>query len=92
MIAVRWLDDRFEPLMATIPLRMFDKLEAAEIYHQLLEHRWFLSETSGKDVGLQEALQSYIVNVLVEAPDELNITIEAPAEEVDEAATFDGHE
>ena len=92
VIAVRWLDDRFEPLMATIPLRMFDKLEAAEIYHQLLEHRWFLSETSGKDVGLQEALQSYIVNVLVEAPDELNITIEAPAEEVDEAATFDGHE
>lgn len=92
VIAVRWLDDRFEPLIAQIPPSLFAKLEAAEIYHQLLEHRWFLSETTGEDVGLQEALQSYIINVLVEAPDEVNITIEAPAEEVIEAATFDDHE
>ncbi|MGB3735318.1 MAG: DUF4032 domain-containing protein [Ilumatobacter sp.] len=92
VVAVRWLDDRFEPLMAKIPPSLFAKLEAAEIYHQLLEHRWFLSETRGTDVGLPEALQSYIINVLVDAPDELNITIEAPVEETDEAATFDAHE
>ena len=92
VIAVRWLDDRFEPLIAQIPPSLFAKLEAAEIYHQLLEHRWFLSETSGQDTGLQEALQSYIINVLVEAPDEVNITIEAPSEDADPAATFDPHE
>ena len=92
VVAVRWLDDRFEPLVAQIPLALFAKLEAAEIYHQLLEHRWFLSETCGEDVGLQEALHSYIINVLVDAPDELNITIEAPTEEAVEAATFDVHE
>jgi len=92
VIAVRWLDDRFEPLMERIPPSLFAKLEAAEIYHQLLEHRWFLSESGGEDVGLDEALQSYIINVLVEAPDEVNITLEAPVEEAIEAATFDSHE
>ncbi len=92
VVAVRWLDDRFEPLIAQIPPSLFAKLEAAEIYHQLLEHRWFLSESTGEDVGLEEALRSYIINVLADAPDELNITIEAPDEEAVEAATFDVHE
>ena len=92
VIAVRWLDDRFEPLIAQVPPSMFAKLEAAEIYHQLLEHRWFLCESRGTDVGLDEALQSYIVDVLASAPDEVNITIEAPPEEAVEAGTFDGHE
>ncbi len=92
VIAVRWLDDRFEPLIAQIPSSLFAKLEAAEIYHQLLEHRWFLSETRGEDVGLDDALQSYILDVLATAPDEMNITIEAPSEDDVEADTFDGHE
>ncbi len=92
VVAVRWLDDRFEPLIAQIPPSLFAKLEAAEIYHQLLEHRWFLSESTGEDVGLEEALSSYIINVLADAPDELNITIEAPDEEAIEPATFDVHE
>ncbi|MFT6292003.1 MAG: tRNA A-37 threonylcarbamoyl transferase component Bud32 [Ilumatobacter sp.] len=88
VIAVRWLDERFEPLMAKIPPALFDKLEAAEIYHQLLEHRWFLSEKARVDVGLDESLASYINDVLVDAPNEVNITRERPAE----GSTFDGHE
>ena len=27
------------------------KLEPAEIFHEILEHRWFLSEAAGRDVG-----------------------------------------
>jgi tRNA A-37 threonylcarbamoyl transferase component Bud32 len=88
VIAVRWLDDRFEPLIARIPPSMFTKLEAAEIYHQLLEHRWFLSEQAGADVGLDDALDSYLIDVLVSAPDELNITRETR----DEPTTFIDHE
>ncbi len=84
VVAVRWLDDRFEPLIAKIPPSMFAKLEAAEIYHQLLEHRWFLSERDGRDTSLDDALASYIDDVLVGAPDEVNITRESR----DEAATF----
>ncbi len=40
------------------------KLEPAEVFHQLLEHRWFMSQAEGKSVPLAEALTSYIDNVL----------------------------
>ncbi|MGI9644509.1 MAG: DUF4032 domain-containing protein [Ilumatobacteraceae bacterium] len=84
VIAVRWLDDRFEPLLDRIPAGLFSKLEGAEIYHQLLEHRWFLSEEARVDIPLEDALESYIDDVLVDAPDELlhvatNETGELPA-------------
>ena len=62
--AVRWLDRRFEPIIASIPPTMRGKLQAAEIYLQLLEHRWFLSEREQRDVGLDEALESYIPDIL----------------------------
>ncbi len=71
VVAVRWLDDRFEPLLARIPSGLFAKLEAAEIYHQLLEHRWFVSEQAGVDIPIEEVLESYIDDVLVDAPDEV---------------------
>ncbi len=74
VIAVRWLDDRFEPLMFQVPEELFDKLEAAELFHQLLEHRWFLSEQADEDISLEDALHSYISTVLVDAPDEVNIS------------------
>ena len=83
VVAVRWLDQQFEPLIASVPPSMFAKLEAAELYHQLLEHRWFLSEQRGADVSLQAALDSYIPDVLVDAPDEIvSVTdVEASAEQ-----------
>jgi hypothetical protein len=40
------------------------KLEPAELYHQVLEHRWFLSERAGGDVGMDETIASYVRNVL----------------------------
>lgn len=88
VVAVRWLDDRFEPLMAQVPAGSFAKLEAAELFHQLLEHRWFLSEKAEADVSLEEALASYLSDVLVDAPNEVNITREATSE----PSTFGDHE
>jgi hypothetical protein len=61
---------------------MFSKLAAPELYHQLLEHRWFLSEQCETDVSLEKALESYIADVLIDAPDELlqvgEVTMELP--------------
>jgi hypothetical protein len=71
VIAVRWLDDRFEPLIERIPAALFNKLEPAEIYHQLLEHRWFLSEEARVDLSLDDVLEAYIADVLASAPDEV---------------------
>lgn len=75
VVAVRWLDQRFEPIIAAIPPELLNRLEAAEIYHQLLEHRWFISEQGGAEVTLEEALSDYL-RLLAEAPDE-KVQIEA---------------
>ena len=67
--AVRWLDRVFEPVMAAIPPEMFDRLQPAEIFHQLLEHRWYMTEQTGSDLPLMEVLDDYL-QLLAEAPPE----------------------
>jgi hypothetical protein len=68
--ALRWLDERFTPAIAAIPHDLVGKLEPAELYHQVLEHRWFLSERVGGDVGMADAVASYVRDVLAPAPAE----------------------
>jgi hypothetical protein len=79
--AVRWLDQRFEPIISAIPPSLIGKLQAAEIYHQLLEHRWFECERQGREISLEEALDSYIPDVLAPAPDE-HLELDRPTEEL----------
>jgi tRNA A-37 threonylcarbamoyl transferase component Bud32 len=69
-LAGRWLTEVFEPAVAAIPPELCGKRAAAELFHELLEHRWYLSEEAGRDVGLDEAVASYVENVLRPAPDE----------------------
>jgi hypothetical protein len=66
----RWLAEVFEPAIAAIPADLWGKRQAAEVFHELLEHRWFLSQQSGEDVGLMPAVQAYVEDVLRHAPDE----------------------
>lgn len=75
--AARWMDERFEPTIAAIPADLVGKLEPAELYHQVLEHRWFLSERAGFDVGLDDAIGSYVHDVLAPAADE-QLTLPPP--------------
>ena len=70
IVAHEWLATCFEPVVRAIPRDLRGKLEPAELYHEVLEHRWYLSEASGRDVGLTDAVQSYIGGVLVHKPDE----------------------
>jgi tRNA A-37 threonylcarbamoyl transferase component Bud32 len=68
--AARWLDERFEPTIDGVPPDLVGKLQPAELYHQVLEHLWFMSEAAGGDVGLGEAVTSYVRDVLTPLPDE----------------------
>jgi Domain of unknown function (DUF4032)/Lipopolysaccharide kinase (Kdo/WaaP) family len=69
-LAGRWLSDVFEPTVNAIPPELRGKRDAAELFHELLEHRWFLSEREKREVGLAEALDSYVEHVLRPQPDE----------------------
>jgi hypothetical protein len=68
--AGRWLSEVFEPAIAAVPGELLGRRDAAELYHELLEHRWFLSEKAGRDVGLASATTSYVDDVLRPAADE----------------------
>lgn len=65
-----WLADVFEPTIAAVPIEMRRKLEPAEIFHEVLEHRWYMSEAAGYDVSMQDAVADYVENVLANRPDE----------------------
>jgi hypothetical protein len=53
-----------------VPAELRGRRAAAEVFHELLEHRWFLSERARKDVGIEAAIADYLENVLRPAPDE----------------------
>ena len=74
MVAFRWLAEAYEPALRRIPAALRGKLEPAEIYHQLLEHRWFMSEQLGRCVSMDESIASYVPRILAPAPDERILT------------------
>ena len=76
--AHRWLMEVFEPTIARVPPELVRRLPAAEIFHEILEHRWFLSEAEGRDVGMDRAVRSYIDTVLRFVPDERAVLPLAP--------------
>jgi len=70
VLAHEWLSHSFEPVILAIPKELTGKLEPAEIYHQVLEHRWYMSEERDRDVPMAEAVQHYVTNVLSNHRDE----------------------
>jgi hypothetical protein len=57
--------------MALMPPELASRLAPAEVFHEVLEHRWFLSEQAGRDIGTTAAARSYFENVLPSAPAQL---------------------
>ena len=68
--AGRWLSEVFEPSVAAIPLELRGKRAAAELFHELLDHRWYLSEREGGEVAMADAVAAYVRDVLHAEPDE----------------------
>ena len=68
--AHRWLTEVFEPVVRAVPAHLRGKLEPSELFVQIIEHRWRLSEQAGRDVGLAPAVQSFLADILVHRPDE----------------------
>ena len=73
IVAHEWLAECFEPVVQAVPRQLRGKLEPAELYHEVLVHRWFRSERRGHDIGLVDAVHSYIDTVLVHKPDEQSV-------------------
>ena len=72
--ANRWLTEVYDPAVNAIPEELRDKLDPVEVFHEILEHRWFLSERAGRDVGATAARDDYFKRILPRVPDDLTIT------------------
>ncbi|WP_144793648.1 DUF4032 domain-containing protein [Kocuria palustris] len=70
MIAGLWKQEVFTPMMRAIPAELRAKREPAEIVHEVLEHRWFLSERQRADVPTEDATRDYLESQLRRRPDE----------------------
>jgi tRNA A-37 threonylcarbamoyl transferase component Bud32 len=58
--AFQWLDERFHPTLRRLAAARASEADAAELYCQVLEHKWYLSEQAKCDVGLEAAVDDYL--------------------------------
>ncbi|NYJ00056.1 tRNA A-37 threonylcarbamoyl transferase component Bud32 [Nocardioides thalensis] len=70
VVANRWLLEVYEPLTAMVPPEARAKLEPAEFFHEVLVHRWYLSEQAGHEVDIFKSAADYIERILPTRPDD----------------------
>lgn len=70
--ASRWLTEVYDPVIEAIPDDLRGRLAPAEVFHEIMEHRWYMSERAGRDVGTTAAARSYFKRVLPKAPEALD--------------------
>jgi hypothetical protein len=63
IVAHRWVTSVFEPIVAAVPSKWRGELEPAEIFHEILEHRWFLSEQTGEEIDIFDAARAYAKDI-----------------------------
>jgi hypothetical protein len=66
-----WLTEVYEPVVRAIPEGLRDRLEEAEVFHEVLEHRWLMSEAAGRDIGTTAAMNDYFATILPAVPEDL---------------------
>ena len=72
-LAHEWLTKVFEPVIRAVPRELRGKLEAAEMFYQLLQHRAAMSRAEDRDVPLAEAMANYIEGELAHRRDEATV-------------------
>ena len=70
IVAHEWMRDVFEPIINGVPPELRAKLEPAQIFHEVLEHRWFLAQRAGHDIPLDQVIDSYVHSILPTKRDE----------------------
>lgn len=70
LVAHDWLAHIYEPITRRVPRSMRAKLEPAEVFHEILEHRWYMAELAKHDIPIEDAAADYVEKVLPSKPDE----------------------
>lgn len=70
VVAHQWLTHVFEPVVTAIPAELTGKRDHAQVFHEVLDYRWYASQRAQHEVPLHDAVQGYIHDVLRSLPDE----------------------
>ncbi|PID98277.1 MAG: lipopolysaccharide kinase [Actinobacteria bacterium] len=70
IVAHEWMREVFEPVIKAVPPELALKLEPAQVFHEFLDHRWFMGQQAGYDVPLEDVIHSYVNFVLPTKRDE----------------------
>ena len=62
--AFAWLRERLQPTLEKLGPRLGPDTDPAELYCQVLEHKWLLSEQAQHDVGVDRAIEDYVARIL----------------------------
>jgi len=63
-MAKEWMDTVFLPVLNMIPEELRGRVEKAQMFHEILENRWYMTEKAGYDVGLEAAAKAYVNEIL----------------------------
>lgn len=64
VLAHRWVREIFRPAVRAARDHVPTRTDAAELYHELLEHRWSLCEQAQRDIELDAAVADYVGKAL----------------------------
>lgn len=63
-VAYHWLENIYRPAVVRLEPLLGPGQDVSEMYCQVLEHKWYLSERARNDVGHQAAVDDFIQNYL----------------------------
>ena len=58
--AYHWLEEIYQPIVQLLSPLINPQVDPAELYCQVLEHKWYLSEQARHDVGHEAAAQDFL--------------------------------
>ncbi|MDN5557978.1 MAG: DUF4032 domain-containing protein [Ruaniaceae bacterium] len=70
LVAHEWLATIYTPTIQMVPKEMRARLAGPELFHEILEHRWFMSQRLKRDVPTWEAVKDYAEHYLASRRDE----------------------
>ena len=80
IVAHDWLINSFEPTIDAVPAELRAKLEPAQLFHEILDHRWYMSQQESRDVPMPEAAADYADKVLKKRADEIAVLENMPGD------------
>lgn len=90
IVANRWLHQIYLPVTHMAPPDLLVRMPAAELFHEVLEHRWYMAQRLGHDLPIEDAARDYISHVLPTKSDERTVvdtpTVEMPVVDWDDDA------